>query len=253
MFKDVMTLFTRMSLKPKDTKVYLSCLHHKEGLFVHEIVKETRVNRSTVDVILQRLINLDFINKVKVERRYKYFAQSPETILFKQEEIVNDLRKVMPVLSKLGSQKEETEIRFFEGRDGIRQIYDDMLLRLKFAEGDSRQIVSFVTGTDSLKSFPDMQKQFIDKRIKSGTWYRAIIPHSSIHLSEYSNNPASFRAVKSVDDKKFPFKATFETYADSVMIYSPVKPFGGVVIRNQRIADSMRSLFYLVWGLLPEG
>ena len=44
----------------------------------------------------------------------------------------------------------------------------------------------------------------------------------------------------------------FETYADSVMIYSPNKPFGGVVIRNQKIADSMRALFYLVWNLLPD-
>lgn len=252
MFKDITGLFSRLGLKPKDTKVYLACLHHKDGLFVHEIVHETKIHRSTVDVILQRLTQLDFINRVKVGPRYKFFAQSPETILFKQEEIVGDLRTLLPMLSKIGATKEETEIRFFEGRDGIRQIYDDVLMRLKFAEGDSKQIVSFVSGTEALKSFPDMQKQFIDKRIRMGVWYRAVVPYTSITAREYAAHPPSLRDVRPVDEKSFPFKVTFETYADSVMIYLPVKPYGGVVIRNQRIADSMRSLFYLVWKMLPE-
>ena len=66
-------MFARMSLKQKDTAVYLACLHFKEGLFVHEIVKQTQIKRSTVDVILQRLIDLNFINRVKVGGRYKFF------------------------------------------------------------------------------------------------------------------------------------------------------------------------------------
>jgi len=58
--------------------------------------------------------------------------------------------------------------------------------------------------------------------------------------------------VKYVDEKRFPFKVTMEIYGDSIMILSPFKPLGGVIIENGKIADSMRSLFYLVWELLPE-
>ena len=85
-----------------------------------------------------------------------------------------------------------------------------------------------------------------------GVWFRGITPRSAVEVFEYKKDASFLRDIKQVDGKKFPFKATFEAYADSVMIYSPTKPFGGVVIRNHKIADSMRSLFYLVWDLLPD-
>lgn len=252
MFQDLTHTLSRLHLKPKDATVYLTCLHFKEGLFVHELVKKTKINRSTVDLILQRLIETGFISKVKVDRRYKFFAQSLENILLKQEAIVADFRELLPLLSKLGTESGATEIRFFEGKKGILQIYDDMLQRLKFAEGDARQLVSFSGGSEVSAVFPDMQKKFIDKRIKIGVWYRAIVPHGALKISEFKENPKDLRAAKGVDDKKFPFKVTFETYADSVMIYSPKKPFWRR--RHPQSSDrvSMRSLFYLVWGLLPD-
>ena len=37
-----------------------------------------------------------------------------------------------------------------------------------------------------------------------------------------------------------------------MMLYSTIPPVGGVIIRNERIADSMRSLFNLIWNLLPD-
>ncbi len=97
-----------------------------------------------------------------------------------------------------------------------------------------------------------MQRRFVEKRVKMGVWFRGIIPQDSADVFEYKKDKKYLRDVKHVDSKLFPFKATFETYGDYVMIYSPTKPYGGVVIHNQKIADSMRSLFYLVWHLLPE-
>ncbi len=252
MFQDVVMMLSRMGLKDKDGTVYLVCLHFKDGLFVHEIVKETKLKRSTIDVILDRLIDQGFMNKVKVGNRFKYIAQSPEAILFKQEEVLEDFRTILPMLSKLGAEKGETEIRFFEGKKGLKQIYDDILLKLKFAEGDGRQLIGFTSGIDVMKVFPNIQKNFIDKRIKIGVPYKSIVPTTSKNVKQYITDASELRAIKNIDSKKFPFKSTFEIYADSVMIYSPHKPFGGVVIRNEKIADSMRALFYLVWNLLPD-
>jgi hypothetical protein len=95
-----------------------------------------------------------------------------------------------------------------------------------------------------------MQKAFINKRIKMGVWYKAIAPDSSRKVKEWSDDPESLRSVRYVNQKKFDFKVQMEIYANSVMIYSPLKPVGGVVIHNARIASSMRSLFYLMWSML---
>ena len=116
MFQDVVLTLSQMGLKEKDATVYLVCLHFKEGLYVHEIARQTKLKRSGVDVILQRLIHGGYVSKVKVGNRYKYFAQNPESILFKQEEALENFKTIMPMLSNLSGQKRETEIRFFEGQ-----------------------------------------------------------------------------------------------------------------------------------------
>lgn len=252
MFQDVLQLLERMGLKEKDGKVYLTCLHYKDGLYVHEIVKYTKIVRSTVDVILERLEGEGFISKVKVGARYKYYAESAESILFKREKLLEDFKALVPMLSRLGTETGETEVKFFEGRDGILKVYEDILLQLKYAQGEGRQLVSFAAGADVMKVYPDIQKDFIDKRKKLGIWYRAIVAKSSDKVFEYVPHAPDLRDVRFFDDTKRPFHVAFETYADSVMIISPTKPFGGVVIRNPKIAESMRSLFYLVWDLLPE-
>lgn len=56
--------------------------------------------------------------------------------------------------------------------------------------------------------------------------------------------------MKFVPDR---FQTEIAVYADSVMLYSPVKPIGGVIIRNEKTANSMRALFNMLWRLLPEG
>lgn len=252
MYQDALTALRRLHLKPKDAVVYLACLRASDGLFVHELVTQTKLKRSTIDVVLQRLLDMSFATRVKVGSRYKFFAQSPETILFRQEETTEAFRQLLPSLARLRGDTAKTEILFFEGKTGIREIHDDMLLKLKFAEGDEKQVVSFASNTHVMKAFPDIQKKFIDKRIKLGAWYRAIIPTSSVIASEFRTNPKDLREVKSIDEKSFPFKVIFEVYADSVMIFSPIHPFGGIVIRNEKIADSMRALFYLVWNLIGE-
>jgi len=252
MFQDIILTLQKIGLKNKEARIYLICLHFQEGLYVHEIVKQSNINRSTIDIILDKLLEKRYISRVKVGVRYKYFAQSPESILLKKEQLLEDFRTLVPVLSNLKTQNGETEIRFFEGTKGLREIHDDILIQLKFAKRNKKQIVSFVSGIDAKNIFPDMQSRFVEKRVSMGVWFRGIAPKSSEGIFEYSKSQDYLREMKHVDDKKFPFQATFETYADSVMIYSPTKPYGGIVIRNPKIADSMRSLFNLIWDLLPS-
>lgn len=78
MFQDVISLLGRMGLKEKDAHVYLTCLHFPQGLYVHEIVRETGMNRSTVDVVLERLVAAGFANRLRTGSRDRYLAQSPE-------------------------------------------------------------------------------------------------------------------------------------------------------------------------------
>lgn len=250
-FQDVGILLSQIGLKDKEAKIFMACLTSREGLYVHEIVEKSKLKRSTVDLVLKRLLAGSYITKIKIEARYKYFAEAPETILFRQERVVEELRDVLPLLAKMNiADGQETEIRFFEGTEGIKRVYEDIHLALKILPPDKRELLSFSSGLDVIKIFPDIQKSFIEKRVKLGAWYKAISPQNSESVQEWMNDTKSLRQIKYIDEHKFPFRVTFEIYSNSVMIYAPTKPIGGVIIKNAKIASSMRSLFYLVWEML---
>jgi len=252
MHKDIIGLLKRMGLKDRESRIYLTCLRHKDGLFIFEIAKETRITRSTVDLTVRRLLQRGLLNKVKVGRRVRFFAQAPEAVLFRQKQLVEDLEQVVPMLAKIGGEKKEMEILYFEGAQGFRQVHDDILLQTKFASGPKKDILSFASGADSIRLYPDIQKLFINKRVKNGIWYKGLAPKNSAHVREWLSDPKSLRTVKYMPADMDAFHIDAQIYADNVMLYSPTQPIGGVIIRNQKIADSMRALFNLVWKLLPE-
>lgn len=221
-------------------------------MFTFEIVQETKIIRSTVNLIVKRLVQRGFLNHVKIGRRLRYFAQPPESALFRQKQLVEDLEKVVPLLDKIGGERKDMEILYFEGVEGFKQVQQDILLHLKFAEGDKRSLLGFYSSMDYLKIFPEAQKAFIRKRINMRIPAKGIATSRAAEQSEWSNDQKQLREFKFLPDEEFPFRMIVEIYADNVMLYSPVKPIGGVIIRNDKIADSMRALFRLLWRLLPN-
>jgi predicted DNA-binding transcriptional regulator len=252
MIAELQAALTRLGLKKTDARVYLACLRTKGGLYVHEIVDETRIHRSTVDLILARLQSLGYVSCIRIGSRDKYAAQDPEAIILRQEAALADFRALYPHFAGLKGNDGATEVFFFEGKEGIRQVYDDILLHLRKAKGEGRNLLSFSSGQHAIRAFPSMGREFISRRVAMGAWYKAIAPRSSANIREWSNDPASLRAVRFVADKDFPFNISLEIYADSIMLLSALKPVGGTIIRNPRIADSMRALFRLVWNSLPD-
>lgn len=247
-----MGLLGRMGLKNNESRVYLACLKQKKGLFIYEIVRATRLTRSTVDMLARRLVQRGFLNRVRVGRRTNYLAAAPEALLFRQKQLTEDWEQVVPLLAQEQTDgTSETEITYFEGIQGFRRAMMNVLLNIQFASGVKKDVLAFSSGPDLVRAFPDHQRAFIAKRIRSGSWYRAIATQASAALPAWHSNGKELRIVKYIPDAAFNFRLEMCVYADQVMLYSLAKPIGGVVIHNERIADSMRALFNLVWRLLP--
>ncbi|CAK9252641.1 unnamed protein product [Sphagnum jensenii] len=214
MNKDIKELMRGLGLKDREGVIYLTCLQYKDGLFIHEITKLTSITRSTIDLTIHRLLRRGFINKIKVGRRFRYMADAPEAILFRQKRLVEDLEQVVPILAKLGNQKQNIEVIYFEGAEGYVRVHEDVLFELSVCRRHSTA--------------------------------------DSRNVPLWGNDANALRTVKYLPDNIKSFHADVQIYADNVMIYSPTPPVGGVIIRNAKVAESMRSLFNLVWNLLSE-
>jgi len=252
MNKEIKSLFKRLGLQDREILVYVSCLQTRQGLFIHQIVKQSKLPRNSVYLIVQRLLQKEFLNKVKVGRRLRYFASPPKTLLLRQKQLVEDLEQAELLLAKLNDQKRDMDVVYFEGVEGLRRVHNDILLETKFAEGPKKHVLGFSSGADTIKLYPNIQKTYIDKRIRNGVCFKAIVPRNSQAVREWSKDPKALRDVKYMPRDKNLFRMETQIYADNVMLYSTTPPIGGVVIRNEAIADSMRALFELVWELLPE-
>ncbi len=251
MHKDIILLLSRMGLRDREIRLYLACLKNKDGLFAHEIAREIGAARSTVDITLQRLLQRGFLNKVKVGRRLKFFALAPETLSFRQRQLSEDIEKMVPLLAQLAGEKKDMEILYFEGALGFRQVHDDILLNIRFAEGVKKDIFAICSGLDFFRVFPDIQKKFIEKRIRNRSRYVAIVPNSDEANLLWKSDAKALRESRIIKDPLFDFRIDIQIYADSVMIYSLVPPIGGIVIRCAAIAASMRALFQVMWQGLP--
>jgi predicted transcriptional regulator len=250
MFRDVLSLLGRMGLRDSESRIYMVCLASEQGLFTHEIVRQTKIKRSTVDVMVKRLLQQNFLTKIKVGRRFQYQAQKPEALLYRQEELLGEWRDVVPFLKKIHAPQTKTEVLFFEGADGFRQVHEDILLHLKFVDPEKRELFSLSSADDFMKLFPDLEKAFINKRLKHKISYRALATETKHTRKIWASDLKQLRTTKFIADK-LDFRGDISIYADNVAIYSTTKPLGGVVIRNPALASSLRSLLNFVWDLVP--
>ncbi|MGE4350635.1 MAG: TrmB family transcriptional regulator [Bdellovibrionales bacterium] len=251
MYQDAFDALGKLGLKRDEAKIYLACLRSREGLFVHELVTQTKVKRSTIDLILRRLTSKGVISSVREGARSKYLAESPERVLFEAQRSLEDFRSVLPMLMRLGSGGDQTRVTFHEGAKGIEAIYDDILLTLKALPEEERINYCVSSGREIEKLQPRFRKQFIDRRIRDKLWVYMIAVRDDPNKT-WASSQKDLRYTKMFDASRYPFFIEMNIYDDKVMFISTYKPVGGVIIRNKTIAYSLRSFFMMTWDLLGD-
>lgn len=253
MYQDAFDALAKIGLKRDEARIYLACLRNKSGLFTHEITRLSGVKRSTVDLIVRRLLARNFLGSFRDGRRRKFVAEPPERILFAFQSGLDDFRGILPALMRLGADSEQTRVTFYEGAKGVRAIYDDVILTLKPLPEKERINYCVSSGRDVERIQPRFQKQFIDRRIRQRIAVRMIaVRNASGHT--WPSSKKDLRVTKMFDGKKYPFSIELNVYDDKVFLISAHKPVGGIIIQNRVIAHSLRSFFNLIWDLLgpPE-
>jgi len=251
MYQDAFDALAKLGLKRDEAKVYLACLRSKAGLFVHEITTQTKVKRSTIDLILRRLLAKNVLSSVREGARRKFMAESPERVLFDVQRDLDDFRAILPMIMRIGAGGEQTRVTFHEGAKGIQAIYNDVILTLKALPEAERIIYCVSSGRDVERIQPRFRQQFIDRRIREKIWVHMIAVRNEAHQT-WPSSQKDLRYSKMFDGKKYPFLIEMNIYDDKVMLISAYKPIGGIIIQSQAIAHSLRSFFQLTWDFLGK-
>ncbi len=232
----------QIGIDGKKADVYLACLE-MGGATAYLLAKKVGLKRPTVYDIVNQLMKDGLVHKsIKGNIKY-FFPADPEILLKKLKRKEKNINEIMPALQNLyNSPKVKPFIRYFEGEEGIKEMYEDSLKSLK--KGD--EILAYV-GEDVLKYLPAHADDYVQRRVEKGIRLRGIYKKNEDIEKYMPKNKKQLREAKILDEKNFPLKNETNIYANKVAIASYGTEMFGMIIESAEIAHSQKAVFELAW------
>ena len=249
---NIIKTFTDLGLLENEAEILKTCLSHPDGLYVHEMAKLTKVKRTTIDLVVDRLVESGYLTRKKNGARYLYNAVKPEILVMEQKEKFNNLQKLLPLLVQMGSRANDYEITFYEGKEGIYNLYRDLFNTMKseILSGTYHPHLNISSGLHVQDLLGDVNSFLEKTRLEIGFKIQIIAPLNSKDVPAWQSSAEKKRVVRYFDDKKYPFEISIDIFGDKVAIQSTKNFIHGLVLSNKEVAQSMRSVFSLVWNYL---
>ena len=117
----------QMGLNDKESKIYLACLELGPASIL-EIAKKAAINRVTAYYIIEGLRQKNLISVTIKKKKKLFVAAEPEEIIKLLKEKEEAFISILPQLHALNNLiVKKPRIRFYEGEDGIINVYKDCL------------------------------------------------------------------------------------------------------------------------------
>lgn len=242
----ILTTLQQIGLSEKQAKIYLAALELGETT-IKEIAKHAGLKRTTLYDLMDEMTSSGFLKQTVKGTRKKIIAASPEElkIIIQKREAL--LAQILPSLSSLSNvEKIRPKIRFYEGKDGLKEVYADTLNysgeMLAFASEDVVKILGMDWAADYLK-----------KRARKKLRMRAIVPKTALVEKDFvSRDQEQLRSTKLVDAKKYPFSTEINIYGHQKIALMSSKEEVGLIIEGAEIHNTLKYIFELLWDNLPE-
>ncbi|NQT50207.1 hypothetical protein HQ571_05920 [Candidatus Kuenenbacteria bacterium] len=232
-----------LGIDQKQAQVYLACLELGSAT-IQELAEKSKVKRTSIYNFLEEIKDLGLVTEVKEGRKLLLVAENPEIVLKRAQRRLELVQAELPeFLSIYNSPANKPKVRFYQGIDGLQKAYSD------YAVQDGK-IYAF---TDFEKMFETLPEDFLwaagpKARIKSNTFFYSIGKDGPRGRMVQSKDKEELRQTKLVKDIKF--ETEINIYSNKISLISFKKPYAAVIIEDQAIAQTMKSIWQLVWNTL---
>jgi len=244
--KDLKRALEDLGFSDKESSVYLALLELGKGT-VSQISRKARINRTTGYDILANLAVKGLINVSGKEPKQEYMAESPERLVpLLKEQFDRSARniklaeKYIPKLKSIQRTGDRPQVRFYEGKEGLIQVYEDTLT-------SSEPIRAYATIDDPHKTLPHYFPEYYKRRSRKNISIRAIVPKTELGIERAKYNSEEKREIAFVPVENYRFSPEINIYDDKVMIASWQEKLG-IIIESKEIADAMKKIYELSWA-----
>lgn len=235
-----------LGFQDKEARVYLALLGLGRST-VSVIARKAGINRTTGYDILDSLSAMGLVSVSGKEPKQEYEAEPPEKIIaFIEKSLENEGEKlkraqeIIPELASIRVVGDRPRVRFYEGQDGLKQVYEDTLT-------SSEPIRAYATVDDMHRGLPGYFPKYYARRAGKGIAIRAIVPKTPIGIERATHDKEELRETALVPPDQFCFSPEINIYDNKVMIASWREKLG-IIIESAEIADAMKKIYELAWA-----
>ncbi len=235
-----------LNFSEKEAGVYICLLSLGKGT-VTQIARNAGTNRTTGYTILDSLVNKGVVTISGKEPKQEYIAESPDTILQllrrKKRETDTQLERaqiMIPQLKSIQHVGDRPQVRFYEGKEGLEQVYEDTLT-------STEEIRAYATVDDMHATLPHYFPKYYKRRASKDIAIRAIVPSTQIGKARATQDKKEKRRTALIPPEKYYFSPEINIYDNKVMIASWREKLG-IIIESTEIADAMKKIFELAWA-----
>jgi len=238
---EIKQVLQEYGLSEKEAIVYIMLLSLGTST-VNNISKKTGLIRTTTYDILKSLKEKGIVSII-VKNKFQYFqATAPEKLIQILEEKKEKINSILPDLKSLHLKVSNLpSVELFEGKEGIKSVYQDII--------NEKKSLSAISNTHFIFNvLPFFTPNFIKNRIKNKINIKLLNEKTkeSIELMK-KKDKQELRETRFIPELK-DIVITEYIYGEKVAIINtnPEDPFG-ILIRNNDFAKAQKLLFDLLW------
>lgn len=238
--------FGLLGLSETEGTVYMSLLQLGGG-YVSTIARHAKLPRVNCYHTLENLSKKGLVTYVTKDNIRYYSAEPPQKLLNMQEEKMLYTKKLLPeLLSITNSLALKPKIKYFEGRDAVKNIFEDTLTAKK-------EILGYSNLKAATDLFSDFIPRYAQKKMERNIKTRIICP-STPESFDYTrkfypkNFPPQLIEIIYVNPREFWFEHEITIYDDKVAVISlNPEELIGMIFESPVYARSQRAIFNLAW------
>lgn len=234
-----------LGLPEKDADVYLALLTAGTAT-VQEIANKTGINRSSLYVVLDRLMKLGFVNIASNKAVRQYAAAPPERLVLAAKEkaeqstlLLQNLATLSPALrSAHKSSRFKPRVEVLEGIAGLQKGFENALA------SKENEMRVFSSTKDIFQSLPEYLPLFVQQRLARGMKMYGIHPDDEASREMVRRIPNTIDEITLIPKEKFKFPSDLGIYDETIAFMSHRPPFC-VLIQSKEMAEVMKTAFDL--------
>lgn len=234
-------------LHPSEILVYLFLLERGAST-VSETSLGTQILRTNCYGVIKNLINKDLVQSIKQSGVQKYSANNPNSFLKaidkKKQMVAEEL--IPELLNIFKSQKNKPVIKFYEGKEEVKEIFLQMY--------DAKEIFGFTSTKKLLPFYPKFFVEWRKELKRRGIFLKDMLTESSkeTEAKQVKEELGVFFENRIIPKKFGDVSSDILVWNDNIALITLDEPIFGTVINNPELAQTFKVMFSMMWGGLDR-